>query len=147
MRYTFTVTRWRRTQRSGEDKIFPLLGWHKYIVKRDPVLYPWTMVTLYRRTQDNKNWSSSLENCSSGNGKATCWCGNILFLAHAGILYSSMPEDIYVMEECKMPAWAREKIFPEERFILISFCYSVSFSVCFICNPLMAVRLNFKYLL
>jgi hypothetical protein len=41
-----------------------------------------------------KIFSSSMENCSSGNGIAPCWCRNILSLAHAGILHSSMPEDV-----------------------------------------------------
>jgi hypothetical protein len=26
-----------------------------------------------------------------------------------------MPEDIYGMEECKTPAWAREKMFPHQQ--------------------------------
>jgi hypothetical protein len=26
-----------------------------------------------------------------------------------------MPEDIYGMEECKMPAWARDKMFPHHQ--------------------------------
>jgi hypothetical protein len=37
--------------------------------------------------------------------------GNILSLAHAGILHSSMLEDISGMEECKIPSWARDKMF------------------------------------
>jgi hypothetical protein len=38
-----------------------------------------------------------------------------LSLAHTGILHSSMPEDIYGMEECKMPAWASDKMFPHQQ--------------------------------
>ncbi len=36
-------------------------------------------------------------------------------LAHAGILHSSMLEGISGMEKCKIPAWARDKIFRHEQ--------------------------------
>jgi hypothetical protein len=62
-----------------------------------------------------KQCSFPMENYSSGNGKVPCWCGNMLSLAHAGILHSSMLEAIYGMEECKMPAWATDKMFPHQQ--------------------------------
>jgi hypothetical protein len=42
--------------------------------------------------------------------KIPAWARNILFLALAGILHSSMPEDISDMEKCKILAWARDKM-------------------------------------
>jgi hypothetical protein len=33
-----------------------------------------------------------------------------MFLAHAVILHSFMPEDISSMEECKIPVWVRDKM-------------------------------------
>jgi hypothetical protein len=48
----------------------------------------------YTVTKMNQKRSSVLENCSFGNGKVPCGCMNILSLAYAGILHSSMPEDM-----------------------------------------------------
>jgi hypothetical protein len=57
--------------------------------------------------------------------------GNILSLAHAGILHSSMPEISSIMGEGqKFPTetggFSQNCNFSEESFILISFCYSVA---------------------
>jgi hypothetical protein len=38
-----------------------------------------------------------------------------LFLAHAGILHSTMLEEISNMEESKIPAWARDKMFRHQK--------------------------------
>jgi hypothetical protein len=34
---------------------------------------------------------------------------------HAGILHSSMLEHIYGIVECKLPAWARDKMFQHQQ--------------------------------
>jgi hypothetical protein len=47
--------------------------------------------------------------------KITAWVRDILYLAHAVILHSSMPEDISSMEECKIPVWARDKMFQHQQ--------------------------------
>jgi hypothetical protein len=43
------------------------------------------------------------------------WARDILNLAHAIILHSSMPEDISGMEECNIPVWARDKMFRHQQ--------------------------------
>jgi hypothetical protein len=47
--------------------------------------------------------------------KITAWARDVLSLAHAVILHSSMPEDISSMEECKIPVRARDKMFRHQQ--------------------------------
>jgi hypothetical protein len=53
---------------------------------------------------------SGMEECT-----IPAWVRGILSLAHAVILYSSMPEDISSMEECNIPVWARGKMFRHQQ--------------------------------
>jgi hypothetical protein len=41
--------------------------------------------------------------------------GKILSLVHFGILFSSLPEISFGEEECKIPAWAKDKMFRHQQ--------------------------------
>jgi hypothetical protein len=47
--------------------------------------------------------------------KLPVWARDKIFLAHAVILHSFMPEDISSLEECKIPVWARDKMFRHQQ--------------------------------
>jgi hypothetical protein len=53
---------------------------------------------------------SGMEEC-----KIPAWARYIMYLAHAVILHSSMPEDISNMEECNIPVWVRDKMFRRQQ--------------------------------
>jgi hypothetical protein len=124
MQDSATLTSWCRTKQSGEGtfcpsptlvfyippcrKAFPEFSGDfpcekKKSVSREGVLirsYTPRPRLLCMRAQKYNILKPPLENCSSGNGKAPRWCRNILPLP----MYSEV-------EDCKTPAWARDKLF------------------------------------